>query len=91
MRLTPKQQKAIKKTFLDIFQKGKIYLFGSRVDNSKRDGDIDLFIVAKDSSIEQKTKALTRLKRALHKPVDIVLHRDFSRDIEQEGLKGVVI
>ena len=44
MRLTLKEVKLIKETFLDIFQDGKICLFGSRVDDSLKGGDIDLLI-----------------------------------------------
>jgi hypothetical protein len=42
MRLTPQEIQAIKETFLNTFDKGNIYLFGSRVDDTKRGGDIDL-------------------------------------------------
>jgi predicted nucleotidyltransferase len=44
MRLTQNEKDSIKKTFLEVFGEGEIYLFGSRVDDSKRGGDIDLFI-----------------------------------------------
>jgi predicted nucleotidyltransferase len=44
MRLTPQEIQAIKETFLNTFDKGNIYLFGSRVDDTKRGGDIDLYI-----------------------------------------------
>jgi predicted nucleotidyltransferase len=91
MRLSKKEITIIKEIIEDIFIEPTVYLFGSRLDESKRGGDIDLFIIAQDSSLEQKIKALARLKRALHKPVDIVLHKDFSREIEKEALKGVII
>jgi len=91
LRLSTQTIKHIKQTFKEVFGNGNIYLFGSRVDDTERGGDIDLFIIAQDSSLEQKIKALARLKRALHKPVDIVLHRDFSREIEKEALKGVIL
>ncbi len=44
MRLSQKEIRAIIESFNKIFKSGKIYLFGSRVDNKKRGGDIDLFI-----------------------------------------------
>jgi len=44
MRLTNLEQKSIKETFSEIFKTGKIYLFGSRTDDNKRGGDIDLYI-----------------------------------------------
>jgi predicted nucleotidyltransferase len=88
MRLSNKEITIIKKIITDIFGESTIYLFGSRLDNNKKGGDIDLFIIAKDSSLEQKIKAIVKLERALYKPVDIVLHKNFNRDIEKEALKG---
>ena len=91
MRLREEEIAVLKNSLNQLATDAHLYLFGSRVDDTKRGGDIDLFIIAQDSSLEQKIKALARLKRALHKPVDIVLHRDFSREIEKEALKGVII
>jgi predicted nucleotidyltransferase len=92
MRLNEKEVNLIKIIINDIFEDATIYLFGSRVDDSKKGGDIDIFIISKsDTLFEKKIKALAKLKRALHKPVDIVLHKDFSRVIEQEALKGIVL
>lgn len=46
MRLTEKQQTAIINTFREVFAEkdAELWLFGSRVDDSKRGGDIDLLI-----------------------------------------------
>lgn len=45
MRLTPKEQQVIRDASLRYFGV-RPRLFGSRVDDSKRGGDIDLYIVA---------------------------------------------
>jgi len=91
MRLNEKEIVVIKDIIANVFGEAKVYLFGSRLDESKKGGDIDLFVVAKESSFEQKIKALAKLKRALYKPVDIVLHKDFNREIEQEALRGIIL
>lgn len=44
MRLTNIEIESIKRTFLEVFKCGEIYLFGSRVDDTKKGGDIDLYI-----------------------------------------------
>ena len=45
MRLTEAQVKTIQDNFSVSFMEGdKIWLFGSRVDDSKKGGDIDLYI-----------------------------------------------
>lgn len=41
MRLTDFERELIKKAFNETFTEGKIYLFGSRFDDTKRGGNID--------------------------------------------------
>ena len=92
MRLSEKEISIIRDTVFDIFGSAQIYLFGSRLDESKKGGDIDLFIISNEHNLlEKKIKALAKLKRILHKPIDIVLHKDFDRIIEQEALQGKII
>ncbi len=96
MRLTQKQQKAIKETFLDIFSKGEIYLFGSRVDASKRGGDIDLYIVLEEklpisTLFNKKIDFLVELKSKIgEQKIDVLISKDKNRPIEQEALKNGV-
>jgi len=91
MRLKKQEIIIIKDTVSTIFHDVKIYLFGSRLDNTKKGGDIDLFIISNDEDLfEKKIKTIAKLKRLLHKPVDILLHKDFNRDIEKEALKGII-
>jgi predicted nucleotidyltransferase len=92
MRLKKQEIEIIKNTILAIFDDAKIYLFGSRLDDSKKGGDIDLFVISScDNLFEKKIQALAKLKQKLHKPVDLVIHKDFQRDIEKEAMKGIVL
>ena len=93
MRLSSKEIEIIKKIINDIFGETTIYLFGSRLEENKKGGDVDLFVVTKDKDglLQKKIKALAKLERALYKPVDIVVHKDFNREIEQEALKGKLL
>ena len=50
MRLSKRYIEVIKKYFKEFFENGEIYLFGSRVDDSKKGGDIDLYLEVKDHS-----------------------------------------
>ena len=36
--------------FHDIFGMGKVYLFGSRLDDTQKGGDIDLYLVIQEHS-----------------------------------------
>ena len=93
MRLTQKQTEAIKESFKEVFQNGKIYLFGSRTDDNLKGGDIDLFIDTEDMDnlVEKKIDFLVSLKRKIgEQKIDVVISRDKNRPIEQEALhKGV--
>jgi len=67
MRLNDKYIMTIKNNLQEVFGEGEIYLFGSRVDDSKKGGDIDLYLVVKDKSdlFRKKLQFLAKIKKAL--------------------------
>ena len=90
MRLNDKYIQTIKDSFQEIFGEGEIYLFGSRVDDSKKGGDIDLYLVVKDKSdlFRKKLLFLAKIKKALgEQKIDVVFNIDENRLIEQEAKK----
>ena len=89
MRLSKKEIDSIKNIISLYCPDAKIYLFGSRLDDSKRGGDIDLFIISSKNDYNTKLLIASQIERAISKPIDIVMHRDFNRKIEQEALRGV--
>ena len=78
MRLTPYQQTIIKKLTAEIFgSDARLMLFGSRVDDTKKGGDIDLYIETQDSKtvLDKKIKFLTALNFALgEQKIDLVVN-----------------
>lgn len=59
-----------------------VYLFGSRLDDAKKGGDIDLYIETykKDKLIENKIKLITALQKKLgDQKIDIVVN-NFDND-----------
>jgi predicted nucleotidyltransferase len=93
LRLLDKEIKLIKESVTSIFGESIIYLFGSRVDDEKSGGDIDIYIVpkAKEELFRKKLKIKTLLEDRLYKPVDIVIAKNPHRRIEQESLKGIIL
>ncbi len=95
MRLTQKQVKSIKTNFQSIFHDGIIYLFGSRVDDSKKGGDIDLYISTenKENISYKKIQFLAKLKREIgEQKIDIVFDNGENRLIDQKAKnEGVVL
>ena len=90
MRLSKKYIETIKEKFIEFFKDGEIYLFDSRLDDSKKGGDIDLYLVVKDHTnlFEKKIKFLSRVKRVFgEQKIDIVFNEDKNRLIEQEAIK----
>jgi len=93
MRLSKTDVDNIKSVFQDIFTNGAIYLFGSRVDDTKKGGDIDLFVESSDTTnlLEKKINFLVLLKQKIgDQKIDLIISRDRTRLIEQEALsKGI--
>ncbi len=93
MRLSTKEIELIKIKVKIIFGESIVYLFGSRVDDTKRGGDIDLYIVpnTNDNLFKKKIKIKTILEDVLYKPVDVVVAKDKDRLIEKEAMQGIII
>ena len=47
MRLTSTEITTLKKSLQELDKDAELYLFGSRIDDNKRGGDIDLLIISK--------------------------------------------
>ena len=94
MRLSDKQQKAIKDSFIEVFKSGKIYLFGSRVDDKLKGGDIDLYLAPdiSENLAKKRIDFLVKLKRAIgEQKIDVVISSDTSRAIEKEAIKNGIL
>lgn len=74
MRLTPDQARVIVICVRQQFgADAQVKLFGSRLDDSLRGGDVDLLVETTSApSLHQRALATMALERALDLPVDIV-------------------
>lgn len=79
MRLNQSEVDAIRTTVGSLDANASVYLFGSRVDDSKRGGDIDLLVMSDRLTREHKRVIRTRLYELLgEQKIDIVLAADDS-------------
>jgi predicted nucleotidyltransferase len=85
MRLTPSQEQITKSTVDHVLgTESRVWLFGSRVDDKLRGGDIDLLIET-DAVLPNRAKTLCRLHGALiyalgERKLDILLKDARTRD-----------
>ena len=80
MRLKQKERDAIARAAREVFAPGaSVFLFGSRVDDAKRGGDIDLLIetpqpMTPAECVERRTRYVARLYRALEEQrIDVLI------------------
>ncbi len=94
MRLTEDEQVLIKRIIINVFGEDVgIWLFGSRVDDSKRGGDVDLYVVPaqRDDLFDKRITCLAKLEAVLPYPVDLVVadvpaNRPIDRIAQKTGI-----
>lgn len=90
MRLTPEQATIIKNASQQIYGAGtEVFLFGSRVDDSLKGGDIDLYVVpeSNNSELQQRLQLHAALQQQLgEQSIDIIIATDPTRLIEQQAI-----
>jgi predicted nucleotidyltransferase len=96
IRLTEYERQSIKDVFKECFENGKIYLFGSRVDITKKGGDIDLYIdlpykLATKEWLDKKSQFKLKLYDKIgEQKIDIVISKDKNSNFEKEIQKTKV-
>lgn len=94
MRLKQNEINIIKSNILKYIHDAKIILFGSRVYDNKKGGDIDIFVETKQKvSLKQQIKILADLEiNGIHRKVDMILKTPTTKEqsifktIYQEGI-----
>jgi predicted nucleotidyltransferase len=74
MRLTPAQIDTIKSTAAAVLGEGvRVTLFGSRLHDGQKGGDVDLYIEVPDPRLMQKIRCKIELQDRLDMPVDLIV------------------
>ena len=97
IRLKDEEIEIIKEVAIEIFgEDAKVYIFGSRVDLTKKGGDIDIFIeTQKEVSLNQEIEFLAKLElKDIERSVDVLIkakNRDNKPIFEEAKRTGVLI
>jgi len=90
MRLNKNEIEAIKKIFIEVFREGEIYLFGSRIYDNLKGGDIDLYIYSPKATLEKKIDFLVYLKKIIgERKIDVIINKKGL--IEKNAKKGILL
>jgi predicted nucleotidyltransferase len=82
MRLSEREREAIKAAVAVLDRKARVYLYGSRVDDSLRGGDIDLLVVSDTLDFSDKIALLADIKcRIGEQKIDLTI----KKPVELEG------
>ncbi|WP_161990573.1 nucleotidyltransferase domain-containing protein [Candidatus Methylobacter oryzae] len=73
VRLDQTQKKALKIAFQNLKQGDEAYLFGSRVDDAKRGGDIDLLIFSQQPGFELSRKITRDFFKHCEEKLDVLV------------------
>lgn len=75
MRLTPAQIDTIKCTATSVLGEGvQVWLYGSRLDDQRRGGDVDLLIEsARQANVMDRARFKYLVESALQLPVDVLM------------------
>jgi predicted nucleotidyltransferase len=92
MRLAEMEQSAIREVIREADAEASVYLFGSRVDDAARGGDIDLLVLSKKITLMMKLGILAQLHQKLgERKIDIAVYPDdsrpFPRMVMDEGVR----
>jgi predicted nucleotidyltransferase len=92
MRLNFKEQLSIKQTISQFDPNALVYLFGSRVDENKRGGDIDLLVFSKRLCSTEKRKIKIKLYELIgEQKIDLMIAQNTSSPFVQFILEDAIL
>ena len=83
MRLDQTQKKALKIALQNLKIGDEVFLFGSRVDDAKRGGDIDLLIFSQQPSFELSRKIIRDFFKHCEEKLDVLIINPLQMTKEQ--------
>lgn len=92
MRLRQKEKQAIIRAVHSIDSSAKIYLFGSRLDDEKKGGDIDIIVISEKISFSDKLTIRKQIfSEVEEQKVDITIGADPNEPFLKSSLQHAVL
>ncbi|VAX38069.1 hypothetical protein MNBD_UNCLBAC01-1337 [hydrothermal vent metagenome] len=88
MRLDDQEKRALKKALEGV--KGEIFLFGSRVDDSKKGGDIDVLILSSENAYRVSQEVSVKFFMECEEKIDVVVMDPDNLRMEQQAFLNVI-
>lgn len=88
MRLDIVQKSALKKAINKV--DGQVYLFGSRVDDKKRGGDIDILIFSERNPFELSQEVSVKFFMECEEKIDVTVMNPLRLTKEQQAFLRVI-
>ncbi len=81
MRLSSQDRHLIKQTIYQLDPQAQVYLFGSRVDDNKKGGDIDLLVLSKHLGFTAQRQIKLKLYEFMgEQKIDLIIAPETSAD-----------
>ena len=89
MRLDPIEKEALDHALQNV--KGEVFLFGSRVDHSKKGGDIDILIFSPESPFHLSRKVSVMFKMECDEKIDVIVMNPQKMTEEQQAFLNTLV
>jgi uncharacterized protein len=92
MRISAEERRVITQAIYSVDPLAKAYLFGSRLDDAAKGGDIDVLLLSQKINLMDKIGILARLHQQLgERKIDLIIYPDDSRPFPKMVLQTGVL
>lgn len=88
MRLSKIEQQALTTALCEV--KGQVYLFGSRVDETRKGGDIDILILSEENPLHLSQRVTLAFMRKCEEKIDVIVFNPQALSEEQQAFLAVI-
>jgi uncharacterized protein len=88
MRLSKLEEQALKAAVSEVT--GEVYLFGSRVDDARKGGDIDILIFSDENPLHLSQRVTLAFMKQCEEKIDVIVFNPQELSEEQQAFLAVI-